>query len=417
MRVGTHVIVVAVILLPVVGPKIQEGQDITSLMRHWYSIVWFSILLVTCAIAGLLLVWDVTRYRMEARVLILLVARAAAIAVNLTVSRAFILGLTDAMLFTFIIIKIVSGAIYTYAIVVQSYTVEQARFVPLNATTIILVNALTGIIIWEDWRVVSSWYGYLCIFVLLGLGCDLLLSVPLLNAENPEFGMGRRTSLMIQNQPDTLTKQHLLIIEPITPDYDSINNHKKLQIKAKQYSYSAPPAQRDRQRTRVDAWKELVGYKDQIQNDEGDTSQDGDDGDGNDDDDDDEPFDEEAPNGTPQMPPLRSTAYITPQRVESAVKETTMLLTQQPLHLEEKLATVATAMAQVSNHEQPGEDQQHNTPPHLPPEPKPHLSRRDAWRETVSPIRAHPARSGAGRRCTPHPPPPEESPHPPDVPI
>ena len=197
MRVGTHVIVVAVILLPVVGPDIQEGQDISILFHRWYSIAWFILLLVASATSGLLLLWDISKFESKARVAILLVARASSISVNLTVSRAFILGLNDAVLVTFIVIKLVSGAIYTYGIVVQSFNVEQATFVPLNASTIIIVNALTGIIIWEDWKVVTSWYGYLCIFILLGLGCDLLLSVPLLTAENPEFGPTKRASIIM----------------------------------------------------------------------------------------------------------------------------------------------------------------------------------------------------------------------------
>ena len=197
MRVGTHVIVVAVILLPIVGPDIQEGQDISELLRKFYATAWFVGLLVVCAISGTILVCDISKYHTRYRVAILLVARASSISVNLTVSRAFVLGLNDGLLLTFIIVKVVSGAIYTYAIVVQSFTVEQSSFVPLNATTIIIVNALTGIIIWEDWRVVSSWYGYICIFFLLGLGCDLLLSVPLLNAENPAFSASKRASLII----------------------------------------------------------------------------------------------------------------------------------------------------------------------------------------------------------------------------
>ena len=61
------------------------------------------------------------------------------------------------------------------AIVVQSTTVQQNTFVPLNATCIITVNALTGIIIWEDWRVVQNWLGYCTVFVQLIIGNYLLV--------------------------------------------------------------------------------------------------------------------------------------------------------------------------------------------------------------------------------------------------
>jgi len=39
------------------------------------------------------------------------------------------------------------------------------------------MNALTGIIIWEDWKVVQSWTGYGCIFFLLFNGVYLLTTV------------------------------------------------------------------------------------------------------------------------------------------------------------------------------------------------------------------------------------------------
>jgi 4-amino-4-deoxy-L-arabinose transferase-like glycosyltransferase len=100
-----------------------------------------------------------------------------------------------------VVIKMVSGSIYTYAIVVQSTTVTQSKFVPLNATAIILINAITGVIIWEDWKVIGSWAGWVCVFLLLTLGCDLLLSAQLLTNENPDYGAKRRASIIIGSAP------------------------------------------------------------------------------------------------------------------------------------------------------------------------------------------------------------------------
>jgi len=197
MRVGTLVIVVAVVLLPLVGPGTQQDQDVNALLlKKWYSATWFAALLASmfATAAALFFVDDVALLAYRRRVALLLVARASGITVNLTVSRGFVLHPTTPVFATFVALKLISGAIYTYAIVVQSTSVDQAQFVPLNATTIILVNALTGIIVWEDWRVVQSWYGYACVFVLLYLACDLLLSVPLLNEDNPEFGAPSRAT-------------------------------------------------------------------------------------------------------------------------------------------------------------------------------------------------------------------------------
>ena len=204
MRVGTYVIVVAVILLPVVGPKAQDDQDIIYLFHKWYTIAWFTLLLCATAVTGYLLVTGIDKFSTRSRFWILLTARAASVSVNLTVSRSFILSPSHLMWICFLILKVTSGAVYTYAIIVQAAVVDQARFVPLNTTTIILVNAATGCLIWEDWKVIQSWHGYACVFVLLGLGCDLLLTVPLLH---DDFGTSRQASLFMQHRAANRKKQ------------------------------------------------------------------------------------------------------------------------------------------------------------------------------------------------------------------
>jgi uncharacterized membrane protein len=214
MQVGTHVIVLAVILLPVVGPTISPEQNFDILTKHWYSILWFLILFGTTLATGAILIFHASpdstkvnnpfmqRYSPIQRRNILLLCRAASISIDLTVSRCLVLGPPNTFtLIMLIATKLVSGNLYTYAIVVQSYAVEQVQFVPLNATMVIAVNAFTGILIWEDQP--QSWYGYICVFWLLGIGCDLLLSVPLLNAENPEFGTNKNASFLLQSNSST----------------------------------------------------------------------------------------------------------------------------------------------------------------------------------------------------------------------
>lgn len=229
MCIGTYVITIGTILLQVVGPGIQDDQDIADLLRHPCASFWFSLLLAGMIISTMFMLRTV--YEEKIQTIILLVARSTSYTLNLTVSRAFLMNPTYFILITFVVIKIVSGAIYTYAIVVQSTTVTQSKFVPLNATTIILVNAVTGVIIWQDWRVVStysitslliiffywvasliaiflsshikiaSWTGYICVVFLLALGCDLLLSANLLTNDNPDYGLKKRANIIIESTP------------------------------------------------------------------------------------------------------------------------------------------------------------------------------------------------------------------------
>jgi len=112
MRVGTYVIVVAVVLLPVVGPTIQDSQNINELLSQWYSILWFALLLGLMFLSTiLLLLVDITKFSMANRTIILLVTRATSISINLTVSRAFVLSPNHT----------VSSAIPSFLIISQEY--------------------------------------------------------------------------------------------------------------------------------------------------------------------------------------------------------------------------------------------------------------------------------------------------------
>jgi len=186
MKIGTYVITVSTILLIVVGPGIQENQDIGELLERPIAKLWFSILFICMTFSTLMMMHKI--YPEKKQMAVLLVARSTSYSLNLTVSRAFLLNPTTFVLIAFFVIKMVSGSIYTYAIVIQSTTVSQSKIVPLNATLVMTVNAITGILIWQDWKVISSWTGYVCVFLLLVLGCDLLLTAVLFTCDHPEYG-------------------------------------------------------------------------------------------------------------------------------------------------------------------------------------------------------------------------------------
>lgn len=206
MRTGTYVVVVAVVLLIVNGPGTQDYGDTTfsELVTEIYSLVWTSILIISMLITGfVLLVIDLHQRKLWFRYVVLLIARASAFSLNLSSGKAFILPTNQFWLAMNIGIKVVSGIIYTRAIVVQSTAVMQKVFVPMNAATIVFINAITGIIIWEDWRVVNSWIGYSCVFLLLALGCSLLLGdlgLGLLQETNPETFLAARPSMLVKSQ-------------------------------------------------------------------------------------------------------------------------------------------------------------------------------------------------------------------------
>lgn len=149
MRIGTYIVVIAVILLPIVGPAAQDDQDIATLLTTWYALIWTTLLLMGIMLSSVFMIaLHVHKLKEWNAILLLLAARATCFAVNLTASKIMIMKSSRIILSISIVLKISSGAMQTYAIVVQSTAVTQARFIPLNASALIIVNALTGMIIW-----------------------------------------------------------------------------------------------------------------------------------------------------------------------------------------------------------------------------------------------------------------------------
>jgi len=195
MRVGAYVVVLAAILLPVVGPGVQENQDILALLKTTGAIAWSTILLASLAISSAgLAVSNIRRKRDVASTaqdynmfVFNLVAQTSGAVVGTTVAKMFVL-VQGAALGVCVALWLVSSVILVYATVLQATTVSQGKFVPLSVGTKIAVNAITGIIVWEDWRVVTSWIGYVCVFLYLMLGNYLLCDVDLFGTQNSQYG-------------------------------------------------------------------------------------------------------------------------------------------------------------------------------------------------------------------------------------
>lgn len=190
MQVGTYVVCIATVLLLRVGPGTQDDQVFEDLISKPWSIAWAIVLLVGMLATAIPLMprfFDFHKFSVAKRYAILLVVRATAFAINLTTGRALVLQAPRRWIIWSLVIKGLSGLIYARAIVVQSTVVEQSSFVPLNAVSTLFVNAVTGIIIWEDWRNIGDWTGYVCVFLLFILGGSLLLhDLPLLSEADPQ---------------------------------------------------------------------------------------------------------------------------------------------------------------------------------------------------------------------------------------
>mmetsp|Transcript_39179 Transcript_39179/g.94734 ORF Transcript_39179/g.94734 Transcript_39179/m.94734 type:complete len:610 (-) Transcript_39179:494-2323(-) len=206
MNIGTFVIVVSVILLTVNGPAAQDYGNTTfeEIISVPKAMIWSIILMIGMLVAGLIvLVVDLSSRKPWQKYAVLLTSRASAFAILLSTGKALVLPCSQAWLITNIVLKVVSGGIYTRAIVVQSTIVEQKTFVPVNAVTIMFVNAVTGILVWQDYYVIYSWLGYICVFLLMALGCSLLLGdLGLLEEASPDTFRAARPNIVFRSERD-----------------------------------------------------------------------------------------------------------------------------------------------------------------------------------------------------------------------
>jgi len=172
-RVGTYITLVAVILLPVVGPGVQQHQDIFALLQQTFSIVWGSILAFAMVVSAIGLLCS-TKMNIPEHYSFLfnLITQSTCGVLGATLSKMFVLVKGPALYIT-VLLWAVTGGVAMFAIVLQS-KYKQNEFTPLNTASNIMLNGVTGIIIWQDWRVVPSWVGYGCVLALLLLGNYLI---------------------------------------------------------------------------------------------------------------------------------------------------------------------------------------------------------------------------------------------------
>jgi hypothetical protein len=201
-RTGTYIVSLSILLLMDVGPAPQDAQNIERLLSSPAAIVW--ILLVnaglTLASVKTIQFFRIQRghqnensdlYRSSTRIgesddntrmfLILLAGVTLSNATMATSGKClgFFRGGAFVAAAVYYTISAILGLLFS---ITSSTFCDQGVFTPACAAALILVNLFTGIIIWEDWKVVHAWVGYLCAVLLMCCGVYLLADDDLLQS-------------------------------------------------------------------------------------------------------------------------------------------------------------------------------------------------------------------------------------------
>ncbi len=217
VQVGTFIVVLGAVVLPTVGPTVQQNQNILELLSAPPSLVWTSFLFVGVVVSGVLCYCCVAgggpksenhetrikeRWTWKAESLltyiVLVTARVFSSVLSTSLSKTFALVSGGYTLIASIVGFLICGVVLSTSVVLQATKTEQKLFVPIISCATQLVNAATGLILWEDWRVVQSWVGYSAVLVQIVVGVYLISSLDFFeNTAEPNFGM--RQTLVIRN--------------------------------------------------------------------------------------------------------------------------------------------------------------------------------------------------------------------------
>ena len=199
VQVGTFIVVLGAVLLPVVGPDVQQDQNIMELITAPEAFAWTSFLFIGVCISGVSCFGCVNtkRWKSESVPVYVTLAVARVFSSVLSASLSKTLALVSGIpLLTVICGFLICGFVLGTSVVLQATKTEQKLFVPLVSCLTQITNAATGLILWEDWKVVKSWVGYSAITVQIVVGVYLISSLDFFaNTADPHYALKQSTSL------------------------------------------------------------------------------------------------------------------------------------------------------------------------------------------------------------------------------
>jgi hypothetical protein len=201
VQVGTFIVVLGAVFLPIVGPTLQQDQEIMELLSAPWSLAWTSFLFAGVVLSGISCLTCVNTKKWE--------AESIPVYVTLTVARVFSSVLSASLSKTFVLVSgfqliaviggfLICSMILMLSIVLQATKTEQKLFVPIISCGTQLVNAATGLVLWEDWKVVQSWVGYPAVMIQIVVGVYLISSLDFFeNTADTNYSI--RQSLMLSS--------------------------------------------------------------------------------------------------------------------------------------------------------------------------------------------------------------------------
>lgn len=214
-----------------VGPDIQENQNALELLSTPIAILWtvlVTVLIVFAGVGTFLLMasgsestaispW--TLWFQKNATLILAIGTTMSNVGMATSSKTFgsLRGSAFLAALIYYLFTTLIGVLFS---VVSATACEQGVFTPLSSVALIFANSVTGVVIWEDWKVVDTWIAYVCACFLMVCGVYLLAEIDLIE----RYGRKAVANAILNQQPT--------ISVPSNTSYGSLPQSDEVELEA-----------------------------------------------------------------------------------------------------------------------------------------------------------------------------------------
>jgi hypothetical protein len=174
--IGTICITCAILMLPDVGPQEQPVEDVMVLIGAPLAVIW-TIVLFAATIAsclGMVFLFRMTEPPALSSLVVCLAAQVVSAVIGTSVSKMFPLAPGLVVLVVFIVLAIFFALINVVSLVLAAKTCDQSIFVPAQTCATLLINMVTGLVVWEDYTGITMPLAYVMVYCVMLLGIALL---------------------------------------------------------------------------------------------------------------------------------------------------------------------------------------------------------------------------------------------------
>ena len=201
-QVATAFILISALMLPCVGPRVQdEEDDILHILQQPGSVTTFALLLGVLIVSTFGMIFKDLEQMNQTRTEACLMAVAASSGVlTPSLSRAFSIVKSGPFRISLIVLYVLTMLIWTRQCIVEARFIKtRTKYVPTYLCFTLVFNAVAGLLIWEDWRSVMP-LPYSCVLF------QMMIGVYLMSDLNHFEVVSKQTRSALQRQASTVRR-------------------------------------------------------------------------------------------------------------------------------------------------------------------------------------------------------------------